>query len=85
MPQSLSDVYPHLIFSTKERRPFLRDKPQRSELHAYLGGISKTLGCPTLQIGGVEDHVHLVARFGRSITQADWVKELKRDERFLWD
>ena len=78
MPQSLSVVYLHLIFSTKERRPFLRDKPQRSELHAYLGGISKTLGCPTLQVGGVEDHVHLVARFGRSITQADWVKELKR-------
>jgi len=78
MPQSLSVVYLHLIFSTKERRPFLRDKPQRSELPAYLGGISKTLGCPTLQVGGVEDHVHLVAQFGRSITQADWVKELKR-------
>jgi len=41
MPQSLSDVYPHLIFSTKERRPFLRDKPQRSELHAYLGASPK--------------------------------------------
>jgi REP element-mobilizing transposase RayT len=29
-------------------------------------------------VGGVKDHVHLLARFGRSITQADWVKELKR-------
>ena len=53
MPQSLSVVYRHLIFSTKERRPILRDKPQRSELPAYLGGISKTRGCPTLQVGGV--------------------------------
>ena len=85
MPQSLSVVYLHSLFSTKERRPFLRDKPQRSELHAYLGGFSKWLGCPTLQVGGVEDHVHRVARFDRSITQADWVKELKRDERYLWD
>lgn len=33
--------------------------------------------------GGVEDHVHLLARFGRTITQADWVKELKRVSN-LW-
>lgn len=26
----------------------------------------------------MEDHVHLLARFGRKITQADWVKEVKR-------
>ena len=46
--QSLSVVYLHLVFSTKERRPFLRDKTQRLALHAYLGGISKTLDCPPL-------------------------------------
>lgn len=66
------------MFSTKHRRPFLRDKTVRDALHAYIGGISKTLECPPLMVGGVEDHVHLLARFGRTITQADWVKELKR-------
>lgn len=78
MPQSLSAVYIHLVFSTKERRPFLGDKTIREKLHAQLGGISKTLECPPLIVGGVEDHVHLLCRFGRTITQADWVKELKR-------
>ncbi len=78
MPQSLSAVYIHLTFSTKNRRPFLRDKPTRDSLHAYLGGISKQLDCPPILIGGVEDHVHLLCRFGRTITQAKWVKELKR-------
>ena len=78
MPQSLSAVYIHLVFSTKNRRPFLRDGATRSELHAYLGGVSKTLECPPIQIGGIEDHVHVLARLGRTITQADWVKELKR-------
>jgi REP element-mobilizing transposase RayT len=78
MPQSLSAVYIHLTFSTKERRPWLRDKMTRDALHAYLGGISKTLECPPLIIGGVDDHVHLLCRFGRMITQAEWVKELKR-------
>jgi len=78
MPQSLSSVYIHLVFSTKERRPFLRDKIIRDKLHAQLGGISKTLECPPLIVGGVEDHAHLLCRFGRTITQAEWVKELKR-------
>ena len=78
MPQSLSIVYIHLVFSTKERRPFLRDKPARDSLHGYLGGISKNLDCPPILIGGVEDHVHLLCRFARTITQAEWVKELER-------
>ena len=78
MPQSLSAVYIHLVFSTKDRRPLLRDKPTRDALHSYLGGVSKQLDCPPLLVGGVEDHVHLLARFGRTITQAEWVKELKR-------
>jgi len=78
MPQSLSAVYIHLVFSTKDRRPYLREKSIRAALHAQLGGISKHLDCPPLLVGGVEDHVHLLARFGRTITQADWVKELKR-------
>ncbi len=83
MPQSLSAVYIHLVFSTKERRPFLRDKTTREALHAYMGGTSKTLDCPPIIVGGVEDHVHLLCRFGRTITQAEWVKELKRVSN-LW-
>ena len=56
----------------------MRDKISRDALHGYLGGISKRLECPPLLVGGIEDHVHLLARFGRTITQAEWVKELKR-------
>ena len=69
MPQSLSAVYIHLVFSTKERRPFLRDKAIRESLHAYLGASSKQIECPHLKVGGVEDHVHLLCRFARTITQ----------------
>ncbi len=83
MPQSLSAVYIHLVFSTKHRHPFLRDESLRNDLHSFLGGTSKTLECPPILVGGVEDHVHLLARFGRTITQADWVKELKRVSN-LW-
>ena len=78
MPQSLSVVYVHLVFSTKNRRPFLSDPAICESLHAYLGGISAKLDCPPIKVGGVADHVHVLARLGRTITQADWVKELKR-------
>jgi REP element-mobilizing transposase RayT len=83
MPQSLSAVYIHLVFSTKHRQPFLHDEALRKDLHSFLGGTSKTLECPPLIVGGVEDHIHLLARFGRTITQAEWVKELKRVSN-LW-
>ena len=83
MPQSLSAVYVHLVFSTKHRRPLLRDAARRVALHAYLGSVSKNLDCPPILVGGVEDHVHLLCRFGRTIAQAEWVKELKRVSN-LW-
>jgi len=83
MPQSLSAVYIHLVFSTKHRQPFLCDEGLLKDLHSFLGGTSKTLECPPLLVGGVEDHIHLLARFGRTITQAEWVKELKRVSN-LW-
>jgi REP element-mobilizing transposase RayT len=78
MPQSLSAVYIHLVFSTKERYPYLIDEHIQRDLHAYLGEISKRLECPPIRVGGVEDHVHLLSRLGRAITQAEWIKELKR-------
>ena len=78
IPQSLSVVYLHLVFSTKDRRPFLRNQKIRESLHAHLGEISKRLDCPPILVGGVEDHVHMLARFGRTITQAEWIKEMKR-------
>jgi len=83
MSQSLAAVYLHLIFSTKNRKPFLRNVPLRNELHAYLGGISKNLGCEPLIVGGIEDHVHLLCRFSRTLTISDWVKEIKRASS-LW-
>lgn len=83
MPQSLSNVLVHLVFSTKERQPLLNDAGIRDAMHRYLAGISLRLACPVIRIGGTEDHVHLLARQARTITLAEWVKELKRASS-LW-
>jgi REP element-mobilizing transposase RayT len=78
MSQSLSAVYLHLVFSTKNRMPAFADADLRHHLHSYLGAASRELDCPPLQIGGVADHVHILAQQGRQIALADWVKEVKR-------
>jgi hypothetical protein len=53
MSQSLSKIWTHLVFSTKDRFPFLSDKTVRHEMHAYLAKILKANNCPTLLVGGV--------------------------------
>ena len=83
MPQSLAKIIVHTVFSTKDRRPFLRDKPLREELHRYLGGILTNLDCQPIIIGGVEDHVHILSTLSRTGTAAEMVKEVKRGSS-LW-
>jgi len=83
MAQSLSKILIHSVFSTKDRRPLLRDKALREELHRYLGGILATLQCQPIVVGGVEDHVHLLCALSRTIAVAAMVKEVKRASS-LW-
>lgn len=78
MSQSLSAVYAHAVFSTKERWSFLREPSLRKEMHAFLGGASNQLGCPAIAVGGTGDHMHQLIRLSRTISQADWIKEIKR-------
>jgi putative transposase len=78
MPQSLSKIYLHIVFSTKNREPFLSDEQLGSELHAFMGGISKQLDCNPIRIGGTADHVHLLVVLARTVSVADLVKEVKR-------
>ena len=76
MPQSLSHVIIHVIFSTKERRPFL-DPDTRPKLHAYLATVARNAGCEAYRVGGVADHVHLAIRLSRTLPIADLVQDLK--------
>ncbi|MDF1739774.1 MAG: IS200/IS605 family transposase [Verrucomicrobiales bacterium] len=78
MPQSLSRILIHTIFSTKNRENSFTDSAFRSEMHAYVGGVAKTLACFPIQIGGTADHIHILSTLDRSICVADFVKETKR-------
>jgi len=77
MPQSLSKVYTHIIFSTKHRRKLIDDEIQQY-LFDYLGGICKGLECNPVQVGGHLDHVHILCLHSRKIAQMKLLEEVKK-------
>lgn len=81
MPQSLSRIYLHLIFSTKNREPFITPEIL-PELHRYLEGVAGHHECSPVIVGGVADHVHICCELGRTISVADLLAELKRSSSF---
>jgi putative transposase len=76
MPQSLSYLLTHIVFSTKDRAPVL-DVAVRPALHAYLATVARNVDCECFRVGGVADHVHLAVRLSRTITMAQLIEELK--------
>ncbi len=79
MPQSLVQIYVHIVFSTKDRTPFLHDPTFCDRLHAYMAGICKNQDCPSQRVGGVEDHVHILCRLSKTLDVSALIRELKRD------
>ena len=77
MPQSLARVVFHISFSTKHRAPLLKEIELRTRLHSYMAGILHEIDCEPILINGVEDHVHILCNFSRSITIADLIETVK--------
>jgi putative transposase len=76
MPSTHTSLNYHVVFSTKERCNFM-DAAWRPRLHEYIGGIVKKLDGVPLAIGGVGDHVHILASLSATDRLADFVRELK--------
>ncbi|MGA9995567.1 MAG: IS200/IS605 family transposase [Pyrinomonadaceae bacterium] len=77
MPQSLSSILIHLVFSTKLREPFIKPEIE-AELHAYLCGIFRECKSPSLLVGGTQDHVHALFALHRTQNVASVVEEVKK-------
>jgi putative transposase len=59
MANTYTSLHYHIVFSTKNRQPFLIETI-RERLFAYLGGIARENRIKALEVGGVADHVHLL-------------------------
>lgn len=90
MPQSLSKLYVHIVFSTKNREQVI-SREIEEELFSYLGGICKSLECNPLQVGGYRDHVHILCLLSKKVTLVKLIEDVKsssskwiktKDEKF---
>ena len=79
MSQSLVKNYLHVVYSTKDRSPLLKDQDLRSRLHAYLAGACRNLDSPSIIVGGVEDHLHILCMLSKNLAVKDFIKETKRE------
>lgn len=58
MANTYTCLHYHVVYSTKNRRPWIsQDIEER--VWAYLGGIAREKNMVAVQVGGIEDHVHL--------------------------
>jgi len=71
-----TQIYYHIVFSTKDRVPALV-AAHRERLFAYIWGILKNRGCHLYRINGTEDHLHLLTSLHPTVCLADLVKEIK--------
>jgi putative transposase len=76
MPQSHAFLLTHVIFSTRDRTPFISPE-SASDLYAYLATVVRNTGCECFRVGGVADHVHLAIRLARTTSIAKVVEESK--------
>jgi len=66
----------HLVFGTKNHEPLIASA-WRERLHAYLGGVIRTLDGVPEAVGGAADHVHLLVGLRATHTLADVLREIK--------
>jgi REP element-mobilizing transposase RayT len=93
MSRTFTNLLTHVIFSTKDREPSIRNEI-RAELFAYLGGLTRELKGKAYGINGTNDHVHLLISLPPNVSTSDalrfikanssgWVRE-KWKKTFAW-
>jgi putative transposase len=76
MATTFSNLLYHIVYSTKNRIPLIH-ADLREPLYEYIGGIIRGEGGILLEIGGVPDHVHILAKFKTDIAVSEMLKKIK--------
>jgi REP element-mobilizing transposase RayT len=78
MPSTHVFLHYHLVFSTKNREPWL-PPTERHRVHEYLGGIVRHINGVPHAVGGTGDHVHLSVGLKAPHCLADIMREIKSE------
>jgi len=77
MPSTFTSLFYHIVFGTKNREPFLLPRILEPT-HAYLGGCLRAARADPVEIGGIADHIHILARLKATHCVADVVRDIKK-------
>ena len=85
MPGTFSQILLHIVFSTKNREPWI--KPETAErLYPYMGGIVRSEKGALYDIGGIEDHVHMYVRWRPDESVSNLMRTVKaRSSKWVHD
>lgn len=61
MASTFTNLIYHIVYATKFRQPLITGL-FGEELHKYIGGIIREHEGSQIEIGGISDHVHILAR-----------------------
>jgi putative transposase len=76
MPQSFAQIFIHIVFSTKKRARLLDDKII-NDIYPYINKILQNHNCRTAQIGGTEDHIHILCELAKNLSVSKIIEEIK--------
>ncbi len=76
MPQSLSSLVFHLVFSTQHRRAQISREIEPA-LYKYIAGVLRSKQSRLLAAGGMPDHLHLLVSLGRQISVSEALRDIK--------
>ena len=76
MPTTYTNLLYHIVFSTKQRVPLISDE-WKEELYRYIGSIIRAEGGVQIEIGGVNDHVHILVKLKPSVSVSEVLNKIK--------
>ncbi len=78
MANTYTSLHYHVIFSTKNRVLYLNPEIEQ-RIWAYLGGVARKHKMTALQIGGCDDHIHVLVMAPPVIAPSQIAQSLKGD------
>lgn len=81
MANTFSQIYFHIVFSTKNRVDFIRPEIE-SRIWAYIGGIARKHKMTAIQVGGIDNHIHALTGSPTPLSPSQVAKYLKGDSSY---
>lgn len=75
----MTQVWVHVVFSTKFRQPFLVSHSTRKRVHGFIASYLRDMENPTKIVGGTEDHVHILLNHSRKYPLMDVIQHVKQE------